>query len=1266
MERIVTRIAATFGAVAMFVGSAWAADITLTEDTEWLDGRALSGMIDLNGHKLTVSSLTGNATIMNSADAGYEILEYLESSGNAYVNTGVKVAPNTVIDIKFRLLRGGSAVSYVGARQGDASAEQFGGWISADMYHVKAVSASQGASSLKAAVNADYTVHLDKNGPCTVDGVEFTTGSGVGNDLPITVFCLNQANVPKFFGEFRVYSCTIKYGSEVQRNLKPARRLSDGALGLLDVANQEFYPNANSSGAFRAGPVASDELAHPAELHVAVAGGTTDNATVAITGPVRLVKEGAGTFVATRQEQTYTGGTDVTAGTFRCGNGGYLHVYGADGSQVTVREGATFDCDGWADHAQFRFVLDGGTLKNEKDRGSATSGHAWFGDMTLTKDSVMDIWNCGFVGSGYAECILRMNEHTLTVDVGRSKGGNGHFYMLNLKVEGGGEIYGRVGGFLALGGNPNGNYYVKAETTTLRVGTAAIYDAGTGEHVFGSYVSEHVNGWDSPKTAIKVKNRFVPGIMWHSTELQDGATLDLSAYDSAWSTTCEFPKSEVTAKATFAANATIHLDLGERVPVGGMKLIGWTDADKPSSGVKFKLPDTISSDDFMLQTDSDGLYVVATVKKATWSGAAGTADCTDPKNWTCYDANDHVIDGARPGSVTDVTVTGRVHLDIPANTTFSCASFTCDNVSLADDCDWSGLKFPLSSTIDLNGHKLTVSSLTGDATITSSADAGYEILEYIESDGKAYVNTGVAVADNTVIDIKVRLLKDSKKTVSYVGARVGDATPGQLGGWISADLNHFRGVSAKQEKSGLWVEVNKDFTAHLNKSGSCTIDGVEFATGSGGGNQYPITVFCLNQANEPVFIGELRVYFCTIAYGSEVQRDLKPARRLSDGALGLLDVANQEFYPNANSSGAFRAGPVASDELAHPAELHVAVASGTTENSTVAIAGPVRFVKEGNGTFVAVKQGQTYNGGTDIKAGTFRCGNGGNLNIYGAAGSAVTVREGATFDCDGWADHAQFPFVLDGGTVKTTRDRGSVTSGHTWFADMTLTKDSVLYADNSGFVGSGYAECILRMNDHKLTVNVSGSGNFYMLNLKVVGGGEIYGGTGGWFALGGNPYNPNGNYYVRAETTTLRMTQAAIKDGGTGEHVFGSYVSEHVNGWDSPLTAIKVKDRFVPGIMWHSTELQDGATLDLSACGGAWSTTCEFPKSEVTAKATFAKGATIYVDLGERKVKSSEPIVTWAAKPENVKFLSISGAKGKFAVKEDGLYWNVGFSVIIH
>ena len=72
-------------------------------------------------------------------------------------------------------------------------------------------------------------------------------------------------------------------------------------------------------------------------------------------------------FIASKHAQLYTGGTLVADGEFRLAscnaNGECNNYYGADGSEVTIEEGAVLDFDGNGNHHTMKFVLAGGDTR---------------------------------------------------------------------------------------------------------------------------------------------------------------------------------------------------------------------------------------------------------------------------------------------------------------------------------------------------------------------------------------------------------------------------------------------------------------------------------------------------------------------------------------------------------------------------------------------------------------------------------------------------------------------------------------------------------------------------------------------------------------------------------------------------------------------------------------------------------------------------------------------------------------------------------------
>ena len=301
-------------------------------------------------------------------------------------------------------------------------------------------------------------------------------------------------------------------------------------------------------------------------------GSTVANATVVLTGNLAVAKEGDGTFVATKKNQTYSGGTEIVGGTFVCGGKGSEGVYGVADGVLTVRPDAAFDCNGYNGHAAAKLVLAGGELCNT--RAGTASDDGWFADVTLTADS--------FVRAGRSFAIqpakdgqaaLEMNGFTLTVDV---ENGGDSFGFRNLTVTGGGMIFARSGGWVDLDA-------VMAATTTMDVDYCALNVLSVS--TFLNYIAHFTGNWDKrPDVPIKVLGRFAPiGTAWHSVELQGGAILDLSSQSGVWAGECRKGSYEGTSTLSFVPGSTVKVAVGDRQIEMDEQIVSWT--SKPE-GVK--------------------------------------------------------------------------------------------------------------------------------------------------------------------------------------------------------------------------------------------------------------------------------------------------------------------------------------------------------------------------------------------------------------------------------------------------------------------------------------------------------------------------------------------------------------------------------------------------------------------------------------------------------------------------------------------------------
>ena len=144
-------------------------------------------------------------------------------------------------------------------------------------------------------------------------------------------------------------------------------------------------------------------------------GETVENTSVTLSGSLKLVKEGEGTFVAAKSNQTYVNGLEIVSGTAKTALGINANKpWGAPdktSNAITIDADGTLDVNGLYDYGHYNIILNGGTLANhgaDLVNGSA-KGYWCCGAVTLRANSTFDV-----VGS------LRHNKNaeSYTIDLG--------------------------------------------------------------------------------------------------------------------------------------------------------------------------------------------------------------------------------------------------------------------------------------------------------------------------------------------------------------------------------------------------------------------------------------------------------------------------------------------------------------------------------------------------------------------------------------------------------------------------------------------------------------------------------------------------------------------------------------------------------------------------------------------------------------------------------------------------------------------------------
>ena len=373
---------------------------TLTGDINWsvLPNLTIETgtTLDLAGHNLSAPAITGSGTITDSVGtalfgyedvlSGYERITYLQSSGSQFIDTGYVHNKDTkvLIRVEFTKVTGysnGYCVFY-GARSSDRKT-QLGGWLHNGKF-MEACDDSASDTSLAAAVGTIYDAELAKTGSYGVlnlaTGVYTTLGSGNGyatspiqNGTPQTdyIFAIHQDGGTVWWCNMKCYGCKVWTGNTLERDFIPVRRTSDGVLGMLDLAHGKFYTNAGS-GTFSAGDTIADVVG--GELHIVVADGETATCNVALTGGLKLVKDGAGTLVMEKASQAYFGGTEIAEGVLKSG-AGLAQPCGVAGAWIVADASGTVDFNGNANMQAYRYdFADGAKALNS---GSAISSGAF-------------------------------------------------------------------------------------------------------------------------------------------------------------------------------------------------------------------------------------------------------------------------------------------------------------------------------------------------------------------------------------------------------------------------------------------------------------------------------------------------------------------------------------------------------------------------------------------------------------------------------------------------------------------------------------------------------------------------------------------------------------------------------------------------------------------------------------------------------------------------------------------------------------------------
>ena len=277
----------------------------------------------------------------NNLPRGYTQLEYIESSGTQYINTGFNPNQNTRLVMDIQGISPGT-YSYFGSRNATGT----GAFILWMMTETSLRSDYGSASVTQNVTSSIQRVVIDKNKNVTTYGTYTITNqaSAFTCNFPILILSQNTGGeVDSRKLSARLYSCQIYDNGNLVRNFVPVTN-NDNVVGLYDLVNGQFYGNSGT-GTFVAGPVVETlEINAPTDLG-SISGTYTFN--YAVTSSNESQEITVTEYIDNSVHRTYTTESGIqqtfTIDTSQLSIGPHTYSITAETENVTETSSGTFE-----------------------------------------------------------------------------------------------------------------------------------------------------------------------------------------------------------------------------------------------------------------------------------------------------------------------------------------------------------------------------------------------------------------------------------------------------------------------------------------------------------------------------------------------------------------------------------------------------------------------------------------------------------------------------------------------------------------------------------------------------------------------------------------------------------------------------------------------------------------------------------------------------------------------------------------------------------
>ena len=221
----------------------------------------IPGLYDLVDGKFYCNSGTGvflAGPPKEMLPEGFAQVEYIQSDGSQFFDTGIVPDANTRVVMDFQLMTAGSTNQCLFGVVGQFSFRWYG---SGSAFR------SNGSNSVNfpTSISATDRHIVDKTAIKTTLDRDFSVTTTAGNcTLPLYLLAQKASSGATNYAKAKLFRCQIFNGDAFARAFVPCKDPT-GAVGLYDLVGQKFYGNAGT-GVFLAGPVVTwEEPEEPTE-----------------------------------------------------------------------------------------------------------------------------------------------------------------------------------------------------------------------------------------------------------------------------------------------------------------------------------------------------------------------------------------------------------------------------------------------------------------------------------------------------------------------------------------------------------------------------------------------------------------------------------------------------------------------------------------------------------------------------------------------------------------------------------------------------------------------------------------------------------------------------------------------------------------------------------------------------------------------------------------------------------------------------------------